>query len=74
MSKVEYSNEKIAVPAFFGGTGVSPVPAQAKPAWVVLWPPPKMKIFCRGPYGRTFTVKPAVTKFSPVNKSFSTAC
>jgi len=30
MSKVEYSNEKIAVSPFFGGTGVSSVQAQAK--------------------------------------------
>jgi len=30
MSKVEHSNEKISVSAFFGGTGVSPVQAQAE--------------------------------------------
>jgi hypothetical protein len=30
MSKVEYSHEKIAMSAFLGGTGVSPVQAQAK--------------------------------------------
>jgi hypothetical protein len=29
MSTAEYSNEKIAVSAFFGGTGVSPVQGQA---------------------------------------------
>ena len=28
--KIEYSNEKIAVSAFLGGTGVSPGLAQAK--------------------------------------------
>ena len=30
MSKVEYSNEKIALSPVIGGTGVSPVQAQAK--------------------------------------------
>jgi hypothetical protein len=30
MSKIEYSKEKIAVSAFLGGTGVSPLQAQAK--------------------------------------------
>jgi len=31
-----------------GGTGVSPVQAQAKRPWPILGPPPKMKISCRG--------------------------
>ena len=63
---------RASVPAAFGGTGVSPVQAQAKPPWP-FGTTPNPESLCRGgfktrPYTWTFTVKSAATgKFTFLN-------